>query len=72
MADMSDRISYSCISYGTTVLAEAYEVLGPYAVIARKILARISLQDSKRTFEIKEYAPVLNIEVTYPHRLSPG
>ena len=52
----NERISYSCIAYGTVVLAEAYEVFGPYTVIARKILARISLQDSKRTFEIKEWA----------------
>ena len=49
-----DIISYSCVAYGTVVLAEGYHVHGPYMHIARKILARISLEDSKRTFQIKE------------------
>lgn len=53
--DQSNSISYSCIAYGTVVLAEGYEFFGPYTVIARKILGKISLQDSKRTFEIKEF-----------------
>lgn len=57
MAEVADTISYSCVAYGTVVLAEGYYVSShpPYAHIARKILFRVSLADSKKTFQVKEF-----------------
>ena len=54
---MADTISYSCVAYGTTVLAEGYFLssVPPFAHIARKLLSRISLTDSKKTFQVKEF-----------------
>jgi hypothetical protein len=61
------HISYSCIAFHATVLAEAHHAVGGYTFIARKILSQIKIHEGKKSYEIKEFVDLIHSLSSHSH-----